>query len=83
MNSYSALRKILEAKALKEGLKFYSHEIYVEYLQEKGFSKIAGKFDRYRKIRNNIEYEGANINKETAQIAHEEMKDIIIYLLRG
>lgn len=83
VNAYSAMRKILEAITLKEGLKFYSHEAYTEYLKEKDMHQIAQRFNHYRKIRNRIEYEGSTISKETAQTAHEEMKEIIAHLLRG
>lgn len=80
--SYESLRQICEAIISLEGYKVYSHDTITiflrEYLNEES---ISFKFDRYRKLRNNINYYGKTIDiKETI----EARKNIIllIFLLR-
>jgi len=79
-NAYSALRQILEAITLTKGLKFYSHEAYTYYLKELGEEQAAATFDRYRILRNRIEYDGKNISRETAEEALNEMEQLISLL---
>jgi|SRR3989344_6483964 len=61
-NYYDVLRSILEAIFILEGYKIYSHEAFVSLLKEKGEDLIAEKFDRFRKIRNGINYYGKSIS---------------------
>jgi hypothetical protein len=73
--AYESLREILEALSLKNGFKIYNHEcigcFLNEILNEGGFSF---EFDRFRKIRNKINYYGKNIEVSDAKIL---IKDII------
>ncbi len=65
---YDALRELLEALATKNGFKIYNHECYTSFLSEIMNEKdISGKFDAYRKIRNDINYYGKDITKEEAR----------------
>lgn len=63
-NYYDILRSILEAISVFDGYKIYAHEAYTCYLKEKNENLIAEKFDRFRKIRNGINYYGKNISVE-------------------
>ena len=53
---YDTLRSLLEAIASKEGYKVYSHEAFVYFLIDKNESPLAQKFDRFRKLRNKLNY---------------------------
>ncbi|MBI4021281.1 MAG: hypothetical protein HY369_03495 [Candidatus Aenigmarchaeota archaeon] len=66
-NFYEALREIVEAMAVKDGYKVYSHEAFTFYLRELGETTIAEKFDRFRRIRNGINYYGKPIDAPSAQ----------------
>lgn len=76
-NYYDVLRSLLEAMALREGYKVYSHEAFTFYLREKGENEISLKFDRFRKKRNAINYYGENISVEEVKEYSEEMRRII------
>jgi len=72
-NFYDVLRSILEAVASLDGYKIYSHEAFTYFLKEKKEDVLAGKFDRFRRIRNSINYYGALISIKEAE---EYTKDI-------
>lgn len=76
-NYYDALRSILEAMAILEGYKIYSHEAFTDFLKEKKESLLAEKFDRFRRIRNKINYYGSDITPEEAK----EYKEGIISMI--
>jgi hypothetical protein len=77
-NYYDILREILEAIANKDGYKFYSHEAFTNYLKElKSEISIANKFDRFRIIRNNINYYGLEITVEEAEEYKKDLLEII------
>ena len=79
-NYYDVLRSILEAMALKEGYKVYSHEAFTFYLKEKGELEISLKFDRFRKKRNAINYYGENVSVEEVREYSKEINKIILEL---
>lgn len=74
---YEALREIVEAICLKEGLKVYSHEAFTYFLKEKNEDIIAIKFDNLRKLRNSINYYGEKISYKEAEYAKEEALKLI------
>jgi len=76
-NYYDILRSILEAISALDGYKVYSHEAFTYFLKEKGDDLIAQKFDRFRKIRNKINYYGKNISVEEAKENSAEMIALI------
>ena len=80
-NYYDVLRSILEAISAIDGYKIYSHEAFTYFLKEKGEEILAVKFDRFRKIRNRINYYGEDISVEEARDNIEEMKNIIRTLI--
>ena len=79
-NYYDVLRSILEAIALLEGYKVYSHEAFTFFLNEKGEETLALKFDRFRKLRNNINYYGKNISVEEVKEYSAEIGNIVALL---
>lgn len=66
-NYYDVLRSILEALASKKGYKIYSHEAFTYFLKELKELRIADKYDRFRKIRNDINYYGKPISLSEAK----------------
>ncbi len=76
-NYYDVLRSLIEAIASIKGYKIYSHEAFTYFLQELGENDISLKFDRLRKIRNNINYYGKSISTEEAKDIVSEIKTII------
>jgi hypothetical protein len=79
---YDVLRIILEAIAILDGYKIYSHEAFSYFLSEKGDSVSALKFDRFRKIRNNINYYGADISVEESKEVIEDIKKLVDSLIK-
>ena len=70
--SYESLRELLEAMCLREGFKVYSHEAYTAYLKMKNETEFAAKFDRFRKLRNGVNYYGESVSKEVSEEAFQE-----------
>src|SRR3989344_3745326 len=70
--AYDSLREILEALAVQKGFKVYSHECFASFLsefcKEKSFSI---GFDRFRVIRNQINYYGKDVSANDAKIIIE------------
>jgi len=75
---YEGLRQYSETIGFLKGYKFSSHEAityFIEYvLAEK---TISLKFDKYRKIRNGINYYGNDVAPETVKEALKEIPEII------
>ncbi len=80
-NYYDVLRSILEAIASIDGFKIYSHEAFTYFLKEKNEVSISLKFDRFRKIRNSINYYGKDISVEETKENIVEIKEIIKTLI--
>ena len=67
--AYDALRELLEALAISKGYKIYNHECYTPFLKEIiKESGLGDKFDKFRKIRNDINYYGKDISADDAGI---------------
>ena len=79
-NYYDILRSILEAITALDGYKVYSHEAFTFYLKEKGENAVAEKFDRFRKIRNGINYYGKSISADETRENTAEMAKLITLL---
>ena len=73
-NYYDVLRSIVEAISVLDGYKIYSHEAFTYFLKEKDEELIALKFDRFRMVRNGINYYGKIISVEEVK---ENVKEII------
>ncbi|MBU4070106.1 MAG: hypothetical protein KJ646_03940 [Nanoarchaeota archaeon] len=81
-NYYDVLRSVLEAFSVIEGYKIYSHEAFTYFLKEKKEDLLSIKFDRFRKIRNSINYYGKEISREEAKENIKEIKDMIEILIK-
>ena len=73
---YEALREIAEALCLMEGYKVYSHEAFTAYLIELKEERIAASFDRFRKLRNGINYYGKTVSLPTSEQARKEIQQL-------
>ncbi len=76
-NYYDVLRSVLEAVSILDGYKIYSHEAFAYFLKDKGEDLIAEKFDKFRKIRNKINYYGKDITVEEVKENVEEIIKLI------
>ena len=75
---YEALRQYCEAIGFLQGYKFESHEVITYFLKEVlKEGRISEKFERYRRLRNGLNYYGRGIAKETAEIAKKEVPEIV------
>ena len=75
--AYDSLRELLEAIAITKNSKVYNHECYCilycflkEILHE---SALADEFNKFRKLRNSINYYGKDISKAETKIILKEM----------
>ena len=68
--------------AALDGYKVYAHEAFTYCLKKKNEEAAAGKFDRFRLLRNKINYYGRIISVQEAKDAIESIKDSIDYLIK-
>jgi hypothetical protein len=76
-NYYDILRAILEALAILKGYKIYSHEAFTSFLEFIGEKNISEQFDRFRRIRNQINYYGKDISVEEVRENSEKIEILI------
>mgnify|MGYP001560886570 FL=1 len=81
-NYYDVLRSILEAISSIKGYKIYSHEAFTSFLKELKEETLSRKFDRFRKIRNSINYYGKDISVEETRENIKEIKNMIQILIK-
>jgi len=81
-NFYDVLRSVLEAVSVIKGYKIYSHEAYIYFLKEIKENLLAIKFDRFRRIRNSINYYGKDISIEETKENIYEIKKMINILIK-
>ncbi|MBD3361796.1 hypothetical protein GF358_03310 [Candidatus Woesearchaeota archaeon] len=78
---YEGLREYCEAIGYQKGYKFLDHEsigfFLRDILKKQSLSK---KFDRYRKLRNGINYYGKDIDIETVKEAATEIPALVTAL---
>ena len=82
-NYYDVLRSLIEAIAALKGFKIYKHEGFTAFLKDEGKDSMAEKFDRFRRIRNGIEYFGNAVSVEETKQNVESMKVLIEKLRRN
>ena len=76
--AYDALRELLEALAISEGYKIYNHECYTSFLKQIiKESDLGDKFDKFRRVRNDINYYGKDISATEAKPLIGEMAGYI------
>ncbi len=79
--AYDALRAILEALASSKGFKVYNHEGYVAFLKEVlDESDFGDRFDKFRKLRNAINYYGKEISEKESKEVIKGIRGLIIDL---
>ena len=67
---YEALRQTCEARAYEDGIQFRTHDAITDYLRDERNDPVAAnEFDRYRRLRNGINYYGDEIAEETVRAA--------------
>ncbi len=81
-NYYDILRSILEAISSLKGYKIYSHKAFTYFLKEIKEDLISIKFERFRKIRNKINYYGKDVSIKETHENIKEIKSIIKYLVK-
>ncbi|MEK6952322.1 MAG: hypothetical protein AABX29_04865 [Nanoarchaeota archaeon] len=75
---YEGLRQYCEAIGYLRGYKFLDHESIGYFLRDiLKEQSISIKFDRYRRLRNGINYYGEDIDIETVKEAIIEIPDLI------
>ena len=75
---YEGLREYCEAIGYLRGYKFLDHESITYFLRDMLKEEyISKKFDRYRKLRNGINYYGEDIDIETIKEAIIEIPKLI------
>lgn len=78
---YESLRQYCEAIGYLKGYKFLNHDSITDFIAEiLNEKELSSKFDRYRKLRNGINYYGNDIESETIQTALKEIPELIIKL---
>lgn len=79
---YDTLRSILEAITALEGYKVYSHEAFYFFLITKKEDLLATKFDRFRKLRNKLNYYGGTITTIEVEENKQEIEEMITFLIK-
>ena len=75
---YDAMRELLEALAISKGYKIYNHECYTSFLKEvTKESNLGDTFDKFRRIRNDINYYGKDISAEDSKYV---INDMIVFI---
>ncbi|MDP2946713.1 MAG: hypothetical protein Q8N88_01230 [Nanoarchaeota archaeon] len=75
--NYDSLREVLEAVALKNGFKIYNHDCFTGFLKEVlKLDKESFEFNRFRLIRNSINYYGKSISLDNAQKILDDIKKL-------
>jgi len=75
---YEGLRQYCEAIGYLKGYKFFDHESISYFLRDiLKEPSVFAKFDRYRKLRNGINYYGDDIDIETVKEAVTEIPKLI------
>lgn len=78
---YEGLRQYCEALGYTRGYKFLSHEAITYFLEDiLNEKQLSFRFERYRKVRNGINYYGDYVKQETVKEALEEIPKIITEL---
>jgi len=80
-NYYDCLRAILESISAIKGFKIYQHEAFTPFLKENGEELASIKFDRFRKIRNRINYYGEDVSVEEAKDIAKEIQKLTEYFI--
>jgi uncharacterized protein (UPF0332 family) len=76
--AYDVLRTILEVLALSKGFKIYNHECYTSFLKEiLNESNLGDRFDKFRKLRNAVNYYGKEVGEKESLVIIKEIKELV------
>ncbi|KXB08305.1 hypothetical protein AKJ56_01535 [candidate division MSBL1 archaeon SCGC-AAA382N08] len=78
-NAYDVIRKSITALMALQGYSAFSHKAVIAYARDRLLlpkSKIS-KLDRFRRLRNNIQYRAENANTREAKEIVEFMQEIV------
>mgnify|MGYP001605582235 FL=1 len=74
---YDSMRELLEALAVTKGYKIYNHECYMSFLKEILKEHSLGEmFNELRKIRNNLNYYGEDVDLQEAKRILHDLEEI-------
>lgn len=76
-NMYDGVLEYCHALASLEGFKILNHLCITDFLKELGMQDVAEKFDRFRKIRNSINYYGKSLDSGFSMKSISEMESAI------
>ncbi len=81
-DAYECLREALQAFLSLEGYKPFSHEAIFSFAEEKGIlqESQAARADRYREIRNDINYRGKKVTMEETKEIINFVKNALSFL---
>ena len=80
--TYEALREILEALAIIKEYKIYNHECFYSFLKEICKEEsLAEEFNRFRIVRNKVNYYAKKISIEKSEAFIKEMINLRIKIL--
>ena len=75
---YEGLRQLCEAVGYSKGYQFFDHESITFFLKEVLKEEIiSAKFDRYRKLRNGINYYGNELSLITVKESLKEIPHLV------
>ncbi len=75
--AYKALRLLLEALSSQRGYKISNHECYTAFLKEvMKCGEDGDAFDRFRVLRNNINYYGTRVSVEDAKATSPQIEEL-------
>lgn len=75
---YEGLRQFCEGIGYIKGYKFENHVAITFFIRDVlNETEISNKFDRYRELRNSVNYYGKEINKETVLEMLKEIDGVI------
>jgi len=74
---YESVLEYCQALACLEGFKILNHVCITDFLKELGMQDISVKFERYRKLRNSINYYGKVLDPDFSLRSISEMQSAI------
>ncbi len=81
--NYDSLREVLEAIAVKNEFKIYNHDCFFGFLKEVlKLEKESFDFDKFRRIRNSINYYGKDVSIEDSKRLIRDMRKLRIKLIK-
>lgn len=77
---YDSLLELCQSVACLEGFKVLNHECLRYLLERLGLNSAAERFDRFRKIRNRINYYGKRVHVDFTESSIKEIGELVLEL---